>query len=235
MSFPPAIPDRAGQTGVTRGSGAKRGRGAGRRRCQRPGQCGISPSRRRAAARPRLQASPGQFFQLLCPQPAGEQPFLRRPMSLYGAECRKRGKSSFSTRSPAPARAGSTRSKAGDRLDIMGPLGTGFTLDPALAPYRRRRPRRRPGDARAAGAGGAQQAGIGVTAVFSARRPELVVSVDLFRSHGADVIVVTDSEIDQRTGQCRTHSPRPDCGGPLRCVLHLRLEPADAGAAAAGA
>ena len=27
-------------------------------------------------------AQPGQFFQLLCPHPAGEQPFLRRPMSL---------------------------------------------------------------------------------------------------------------------------------------------------------
>src|SRR5271168_3243779 len=27
---------------------------------------------------------PGQFFQLLCPPPAGEQPFLRRPMSIYG-------------------------------------------------------------------------------------------------------------------------------------------------------
>jgi dihydroorotate dehydrogenase electron transfer subunit len=27
------------------------------------------------------RAVPGQFFQLLCPQPVGEQPFLRRPMS----------------------------------------------------------------------------------------------------------------------------------------------------------
>jgi hypothetical protein len=25
-------------------------------------------------------AQPGQFFQLLCPHPVGEQPFLRRPM-----------------------------------------------------------------------------------------------------------------------------------------------------------
>src|ERR1700722_18250349 len=31
-------------------------------------------------------AQPGQFFQLLCPHSAGEQPFLRRPMSLYGAD-----------------------------------------------------------------------------------------------------------------------------------------------------
>ena len=34
--------------------------------------------------------APGQFFQLLCPQPAGEQPFLRRPMSLYGVNPARR-------------------------------------------------------------------------------------------------------------------------------------------------
>ena len=31
-------------------------------------------------------AVPGQFFQLLCPQTEGDQPFLRRPMSLYGVD-----------------------------------------------------------------------------------------------------------------------------------------------------
>jgi dihydroorotate dehydrogenase electron transfer subunit len=40
----------------------------------------------------------------------------------------------------------------------------------------------------------AQEAGIGVTAVLSARRPDLVVSVELFRRHGAQVITVTDQE-----------------------------------------
>ena len=33
-------------------------------------------------------AVPGQFFQLLCPHTEGAQPFLRRPMSLYGADPR---------------------------------------------------------------------------------------------------------------------------------------------------
>jgi dihydroorotate dehydrogenase electron transfer subunit len=32
------------------------------------------------------KAIPGQFFQLLCPQAEGDQPFLRRPMSLYGVD-----------------------------------------------------------------------------------------------------------------------------------------------------
>jgi dihydroorotate dehydrogenase electron transfer subunit len=137
-------------------------------------------------------AVPGQFFQLLCPHPAGEQPFLRRPMSLYGADADKR-EVAFLYKVTGAGTRGLDMLKAGDHLDIMGPLGVGFTLDPSwrhivavgrgaglatLAPLAR----------------AAKQAGIQVTAVFSARRPELVVSVDLFRRHGADVIVVTDQE-----------------------------------------
>jgi dihydroorotate dehydrogenase electron transfer subunit len=75
----------------------------------------------------------------------------------------------------------------------MGPLGIGFKLMPGwrhvvavgrgaglatLAPLAR----------------AAREVGIGVTAVLSARRPQLVVSAELFRSHGADVIVVTDAQ-----------------------------------------
>jgi dihydroorotate dehydrogenase electron transfer subunit len=137
-------------------------------------------------------AMPGQFFQLLCPHPAGAQPFLRRPMSLYGADSGKR-EVEFLYKVTGAGTRGLDTLKAGDRLDIMGPLGVGFTLNPAwrhivavgrgaglatLAPLAR----------------AANQAGIQVTAVFSARRPELVVSVDLFRRYGADVIVVTDQE-----------------------------------------
>jgi len=138
------------------------------------------------------RATPGQFFQLLCPHPAGEQPFLRRPMSLYGADPEKR-EVQFLYKVTGAGTRGLEMLKAGDRLDIMGPLGVGFMLDPAwrhivavgrgaglatLAPLAR----------------AAQQLGIGVTAVLSARRPELVVSVDLFGSCGAEVITVTDQE-----------------------------------------
>ena len=35
-------------------------------------------------------AVPGQFFQLLCPHTDGDQPFLRRPMSLYGVNPARR-------------------------------------------------------------------------------------------------------------------------------------------------
>jgi dihydroorotate dehydrogenase electron transfer subunit len=138
------------------------------------------------------KALPGQFFQLLCPQPAGERPFLRRPMSLYGASAANR-QVEFLYKVTGAGTRGLDTLKIGDPLDIMGPLGTGFTLDPSW--------RHIVAVGRGAGlatlgplAQAAQQAGVGVTAVLSARRPELVVSADLFRGRGADVIVVTDSE-----------------------------------------
>jgi len=137
-------------------------------------------------------AQPGQFFQLLCPHPVGEQPFLRRPMSLYGADPLKR-QVEFLYKVTGSGTRGLDTIKPGDHLDIMGPLGAGFTLDPTwrhivavgrgaglatLAPL-----------AKAAKANGTK-----VTAIFSARRPELLVSSDLFKSHGADVVPVTDSQ-----------------------------------------
>jgi dihydroorotate dehydrogenase electron transfer subunit len=81
----------------------------------------------------------------------------------------------------------------GGTLDIMGPLGVGFTLDS--------RWRHIVAVGRGAGlatlaplAKAAKASGTKVTAIFSARRPELLVSVDLFKSNGADVVPVTDSE-----------------------------------------
>ena len=137
-------------------------------------------------------AKPGQFFQLLCPHPSGEQPFLRRPMSLYGADPARR-QVEFLYKVTGAGTRGLDRVKPGDRLDIMGPLGRGFALDRSwrhivavgrgaglatLAPL-----------AKAARANGTK-----VAAVLSARRPELLVSVDLFKEQGADVVPVTDSE-----------------------------------------
>jgi dihydroorotate dehydrogenase electron transfer subunit len=137
-------------------------------------------------------ASPGQFFQLLCPQPSDEQPFLRRPMSVYGADAGKR-EVEFLYKVAGAGTRGLGSLKAGERLDIMGPLGVGFALEANW--------RHAVAVGRGAGlatlaplAQAARARGIGVTAVLSARRPELVVSVDLFRRHGAEVIVVTDAE-----------------------------------------
>jgi dihydroorotate dehydrogenase electron transfer subunit len=113
-------------------------------------------------------------------------------MSLYGADPVKR-QVEFLYKVAGAGTRGLDLIQPGGTLDIMGPLGAGFTLDPkwrhivavgrgaglaTLAPL-----------AKAAKANGTK-----VTAIFSARRPELLVSVDLFKNHGADVVPVTDSE-----------------------------------------
>lgn len=156
----------------------------------------VNPEYRHLVARcsdTAASATPGQFFQLLCPQPTGEQPFLRRPMSIYGANPEKR-EVEFLYKVTGAGTRGLDMLAAGNRLDIVGPLGIGFTLDPTW--------RHVVAVGRGAGlatlaplAQAARARGIGVTAILSARRPELVVSVDVFRRHGAEVIVVTDAEL----------------------------------------
>jgi dihydroorotate dehydrogenase electron transfer subunit len=137
-------------------------------------------------------AVPGQFFQLLCPHSEGAQPFLRRPMSLYGVDPIRR-EVEFLYKIAGAGTRGLATLRAGDPLDIMGPLGTGFTLDPKLKHI--------VAIGRGAGlatlaplAQAAKAQGLSVTAIFSARRPELLVSVELFNRHGAKVIAVTDAE-----------------------------------------
>lgn len=137
-------------------------------------------------------AVPGQFFQLLCPHSEGAQPFLRRPMSLYGADPVRR-EVEFLYKIAGAGTRGLATLRPGDPIDIMGPLGTGFTIDPQL--------RHIVAIGRGAGlatlaplAKAAKANGTKVTAIFSARRPELLVSVELFKRQGAEVIAVTDSE-----------------------------------------
>lgn len=137
-------------------------------------------------------AQPGQFFQLLCPHPAGEQPFLRRPMSVYAADP-VAGSVSFLYKVTGAGTRGLNMLVPGDTLDIMGPLGRGFTLDPAL--------RHIVVVGRGAGLATlaplvetAIAAGIAVTAVLSARTPDLLLSADRFARQGARVVTVTDSE-----------------------------------------
>jgi dihydroorotate dehydrogenase electron transfer subunit len=137
-------------------------------------------------------ARPGQFFQLLCPHAPGEQPYLRRPMSLYGASPARR-EVEFLYKVTGAGTRGLGTLKPGEHIDIMGPLGAGFALDPAW--------RKIVVVGRGAGlatlaplAQAARDSGVGVTAILSARRVELAVSVELFRSHGAETIVITDQQ-----------------------------------------
>ncbi len=144
------------------------------------------------AAPPATDAAPGQFFQLLCPATPGETPFLRRPMSVYGADPAT-GKIAFLYKVTGAGTLGLATLGPDDRLDIMGPLGRGFTLDPAW--------RSIVAVGRGAGlatlgplATAAKAAGIAVTGVLSARRPDLVVSGASFQACGATVVAVTDAE-----------------------------------------
>ena len=189
---------------------------------------GVPPSVLRAAP-PATDAAPGQFFQLLCPAPPGEAPFLRRPMSVYGADPAA-GEVAFLYKVTGAGTAGLATLGPGDTLDIMGPLGRGFTLDPAW--------RSIAAVGRGAGlatlgplAQAAQARGIAVTAVLSARRPDLVVSDALFRACGASVIAVTDAEGTSGPMHVERAAAPADRGRSLRRVLHLRLGPAAAGAA----
>jgi dihydroorotate dehydrogenase electron transfer subunit len=67
-------------------------------------------------------AVPGQFFQLLCPHTDGAQPFLRRPMSLYGIDP-ARLEVEFLYKIVGAGTRGLATLRAGDTIDIMGPLG----------------------------------------------------------------------------------------------------------------
>lgn len=138
------------------------------------------------------RATPGQFFQLLCPHPSAEQPFLRRPMSVYGADVARR-QVQFLYKVTGAGTRGLKTLKPGNELDIMGPLGQGFTLDPRF--------RSIVAIGRGAGlatlaplAEAARAKGIRVTAILSARTPDLLVSVRRFQEQGAEVITVTDFE-----------------------------------------
>ena len=77
-----------------------------------------------------LAAKPGQFFNLLCPSPDAGELWLRRPQSVYRVDRGRAAGSSFSTNASAAARAASRPSKPGDTLNMVGPLGVGFTLEP---------------------------------------------------------------------------------------------------------
>jgi dihydroorotate dehydrogenase electron transfer subunit len=141
---------------------------------------------------PATEAAPGQFFQLLCPASSEAVPFLRRPMSVYSVNPGA-GEVSFLYKVTGAGTLGLATLAAGDTLSIVGPLGRGFTLDPAW--------RSIVAVGRGAGlatlgplAQLAQARGVAVTAILSARRPELVVSDTIFRGCGADVIIVTDAE-----------------------------------------
>ena len=138
-----------------------------------------------------LTANPGQFFNLLCPSPDAGELFFRRPQSVYRIE-RERGRIEFLYKCVGRGTRGLATLERGDNLNMVGPLGVGFRLDPAwrhivvlgrgvgiatLGPISQL----------------ARENGVGVTAILSARNADFVMADALFREAG-DVISVLDSD-----------------------------------------
>jgi dihydroorotate dehydrogenase electron transfer subunit len=144
------------------------------------------------AGEPALSVKAGQFFNWLCPSPDDGDLWLRRPQSIYRvdrAECRIE----FLYKTVGRGTFGASRLEPGDKFNIVGPLGVGFSLEPAwrnvvvlgrgvglatMAPI-------------SALAG---RAHVGVTAILSARTRDLVMTADLFSAVGAAIVPVLDSE-----------------------------------------
>ncbi len=138
-----------------------------------------------------LATRPGQFFNMLCPAPDDGELWLRRPQSVYRID-RANNRLEFLYKTAGRGTRGMATLKKGDQVNLVGPLGVGFTLNPAwknivvlgrgvglatLAPISQF----------------AGEAGIRVTAILSARDPSLAMAADLFAKVG-DVIPVLDSD-----------------------------------------
>jgi dihydroorotate dehydrogenase electron transfer subunit len=138
-----------------------------------------------------LAVTPGQFFNLLCPSPDEGELFFRRPQSVYRIE-REQGRIEFLYKCVGRGTNGLATLEKGDDLNMVGPLGVGFHLDPAarhivvlgrgvgiatLGPISQL----------------ARENGVGVTAILSARNPDFVMADALFREAG-DVVSVLDTD-----------------------------------------
>ena len=138
-----------------------------------------------------LAATPGQFFHLLCPSPDEGRLWFRRPQSVYRV-ARSSGRIEFLYKVVGRGTKGLATLAPGDSLNMVGPLGVGFTLAPewknvvvlgrgvglaTMAPISQL----------------AGERGVRVTAILSARSEELAMAADLFESVGT-VIKVLDTD-----------------------------------------
>jgi dihydroorotate dehydrogenase electron transfer subunit len=138
-----------------------------------------------------LSVIPGQFFNLLCPSPDVAELFFRRPQSVYRID-RDHGRIEFLYKCVGRGTRGLATLKKGDDLNIVGPLGVGFRLDPVwrhiivlgrgvgiatLGPISQL----------------AREAHVGVTAILSARNADFVMADAFFREAG-EVATVLDTD-----------------------------------------
>lgn len=139
-----------------------------------------------------LKAQPGQFFHLQCPTGPLGPSYLRRPMSVYGADP-SQDTIEFLYKVSGVGTSGLTTLCAGDRLNLLGPLGRGFSIPSSGGKIL----------IAARGVGLATmgplverlvEAGSTVVAVCSYRSPDVVVGLAPFDVDGVDTILVFDSD-----------------------------------------
>jgi len=134
----------------------------------------------------------GQFFHLLCPKSGDDEPYLRRPMSVYRID-RNQDRIEFLYNVVGLGTQQLAKLEPGDGLDMVGPLGQGFRLTDNLGHLLM--------VARGVGlstlaplAMAAHDHGIRVSAILSARTPEVLMAVDYLCQSGAEVHTVTDRD-----------------------------------------
>jgi dihydroorotate dehydrogenase electron transfer subunit len=134
----------------------------------------------------------GQFYQLKCPTTLEHEPFLLRPMSVYGAGPEDNRIEFLYNVTGVGTKALATLLEGG-HMDIVGPLGNTFTFN---ANYRRILV-----IARGVGLATmaplikeAYSAGVDITAVMSARSPADLMEKEFLRGATADVRSVFDAD-----------------------------------------
>ncbi len=139
-----------------------------------------------------LDCQPGQFFHLLCPTAGKYQPYLRRPMSIYGSYPEK-AELHFLYKVAGEGTSAMATLGMGQSLNVLGPLGHGFNIKPdwqnlllvargvglaTLAPLALK----------------ARRLDRSLTAICSARSSKLLMSIDYFQNLGVTVIAVSDED-----------------------------------------
>jgi len=146
----------------------------------------------RASASLAARTAAGQFYQLACPVSDAEQPFLRRPMSVYGVPPEE-DRIEFLYQVKGPGTRSLERLEPGQSLTLTGPLGKGFSFSPQW--------KRILLVARGVGLATiaplvplAARAGVAMTAVLSARSPGDLMRDEFLRGSPAEVHAVFDSD-----------------------------------------
>ncbi|MFT3719693.1 dihydroorotate dehydrogenase electron transfer subunit [Pseudorhodoferax sp.] len=174
---------------------------------------------------------PGQFYQLKCPATSDLQPFLLRPMSVYGVGP-EAGTIEFLYNVTGVGTHALSALPVGGTMDIVGPLGNTFVLEPGFT--------RIMVVARGVGLATmapllqhAARAGVAVTAVMSARTPGDLMRDEFLRGVPADVHCVYDSDGSSSVEalevllrgllQARHHDVAYTCGSHRVLMLLQRL------------